>query len=196
MDTMKLTRKQIETKEKIEKLASLFGIDTAWAVAIAMIESSLGINQKSPTGCRGVFQMSTIAMKDLLLSMEQINDDIVDIACGILFLRLLLKRHGSMEKATRHFCTPDDRDFYLEKVKMYQLMEPGMDNEYLEERMEKNGLVEIAHVVRNDIVVVRQLLREATRNPEQVIEYIEKADHRLQGTEQSLQLLIDRARKK
>jgi len=114
-----LTQKQIETKVKIEFFARLFGIDPVWAVAVAMTESSLGIFQKSPTGCSGVFQMSTIAMKDLLLSMRDIDDDMVDIVCGIAFLRLLLKRWKTIEQATEHFCDPDDRNFYLNRVKKY-----------------------------------------------------------------------------
>jgi len=63
--------------------------------------------------------MSTIAMKDLLLSMRNIDDDMVDIVCGIAFLRLLLKRWGTIEKATEHFCDPADRNFYLDRVKHY-----------------------------------------------------------------------------
>lgn len=115
----KLTQKQVETKVKIEFFARLFGIDPKWAVAVGMVESSLGMAQKSPTGCSGVFQMSTIAMKDLLLSMRDIDDDMVDIVCGIAFLRLLLKRWKMTEKATKHFCDPNDRGFYWDRVKRY-----------------------------------------------------------------------------
>lgn len=113
-----MNKKQLETKAKIELFAQLLGIDPKWAVAVAMVESSLGLKQKSGTGCLGVFQMSTIAMKDLLLEMTKIDDDIIDIACGLLFLRLLLKRWGSMEEATNHFCDPADRGFYLKKVQI------------------------------------------------------------------------------
>lgn len=116
---MNLTKKQIETKTKIEFFAKLFGIDPVWAVSIAMVESALGTAQKSPTRCLGVFQMSSIAMKDLLYSMEQIDDDMVDIVCGIAFLRLLLKRWGSIEEATDKYCDPKDRYFYGAKVKQY-----------------------------------------------------------------------------
>lgn len=119
MAPIKLTAKQIETKTKIELIASLFGIDPTWAVSIAMAESSLGVFQKSPTGARGVFQMTSIAMKDLLWSMEVVDDDLVDIVCGISFLRLLLRRHGSIEAATNHYCDPNDRDFYFDQVKEY-----------------------------------------------------------------------------
>jgi membrane-bound lytic murein transglycosylase MltF len=118
-----LTQKQIETKVKIEFFARLFGVDPKWAVAIAMVESSLGLAQKSPTGCSGVFQMSTIAMKDLLLSMRDIDDDMVDIVCGIAFLRLLLKRWKTIEKATEHFCDPNDRSFYLQRVLEFRYMD-------------------------------------------------------------------------
>ena len=111
-----LTQRQIETKVKIEFFAKLFGIDPKWAVAIATIESSLGEHQKSSTNCLGVFQMSSIAMKDLLQNMETLDDDLVDIVCGIAFLRLLLRRHGSIKKATEHYCDPNDRHFYVSRV--------------------------------------------------------------------------------
>ena len=117
---MDLNKKQQETKEKIEQLAEIFGIDPNWALGIAMVESSLGLHQKSPTGCRGVFQMSGIAMKDLLYSMEAIDDDLIDIACGISFLWLLLKRWGTEEKATAHYCDPNDLDFYLDRVEKFK----------------------------------------------------------------------------
>ena len=116
---MDLNEKQIETKTKIELFARLFDVDPAWAVAVAMVESSLGLHQKSPTGCTGVFQMSSIAMKDLKQQMEANDDDVIDIVCGILFLRLLMKRHKTIEKATERFCDPNDRSFYLERVKNY-----------------------------------------------------------------------------
>jgi len=118
----KLSEKQIETKIKIEFFAKLFGVDPAWASSVAMVESALGIAQKSPTGCLGVFQMSSIAMKDLLWSMEQIDDDMVDIVCGIAFLRLLKKRWKTMEAATNHYCDPSDRHFYLDRVKRYMAL--------------------------------------------------------------------------
>ena len=115
----KLNEKQLETKVKIEFFAKLFGVDPVWAVSVAMVESILGTAQKSPTGCRGVFQMSSIAMKDLLWEMEKIDDDLIDIVCGIAFLRLLKKRWRTMEAATNHYCDPDDRHFYLDRVKRY-----------------------------------------------------------------------------
>ena len=114
-----LNERQVETRAKIEAMAALFGIDPKWAVAIALVESSLGENQKSPTGCKGVFQMSTIAMKDLLLSMETKDDDLVDIACGVAYLRLLLRRWKTVGGATIRFCDPKDRDFYLQRTLEY-----------------------------------------------------------------------------
>ena len=116
---MDLQPKQIETKTKIQIFARIFGVDPVWASAIAMTESSLGMDQLSPTHCRGVFQMSTIAMKDLLLTMDQIDDDFIDIVCGLAFLRLLLKRHGTQEQATKHFCDPDDRGYYWDRVRHF-----------------------------------------------------------------------------
>ena len=116
---MELNQKQIDVKQKIETFAELLGVDPKYAVAMAMTESSLGLNQKSPTGCRGVFQMSSIAMMDLLQAMENQDDELIDIACGVAFLKLLLKRHGSIEKATAKFCDPKDVPFYVPRVKQY-----------------------------------------------------------------------------
>lgn len=119
MDKISLTPKQQEVKEKIEVIANYLDVPEVWAVAIAMTESSLGLNQKSPTGCVGVFQMSSIAMKDLLQQMTLSDDDSIDIACGVAFLKLLLKRWKTIDKATLHFCDPNDRNFYLDRVKRY-----------------------------------------------------------------------------
>lgn len=111
-----MNAKQLEVKTKIEQMAAILGVDPEWAVAIAFVESSLGLHQKSPTGCRGVFQMSTIAMKDLWLEMEKADDEMVDICCGLLFLRLLLRRHKTIKEATSRFCDPKDRGFYVNRV--------------------------------------------------------------------------------
>ena len=113
---MELSQKQLEIKAKIIKIATAIGVDPLWAVSIAMTESSLGNNQKSPTGCVGVFQMSSIAMKDLLQEMEKSDDDIIDITCGLAFLHLLLKRYKTIEKATARFCDPKDVKFYIPRV--------------------------------------------------------------------------------
>ncbi len=116
---MNLLAKQIEVKDKIAVIAKAMGVDPAWGISVAMTESSLGVHQKSPTGCRGVFQMSAIAMKDLLLEMEKADDDTIDIACGLAFLHLLLRRHKTIEAATAKFCDPNDRDFYVKRVVDY-----------------------------------------------------------------------------
>ncbi|MBU2346572.1 MAG: transglycosylase SLT domain-containing protein [Gammaproteobacteria bacterium] len=116
---MSLTQKQIETKTKIDFYSRLFGVDPLWAAAVAMVESALGEHQKSPTGARGVFQMTSIAMKDLLQSMEVIDDDTLDIVCGIAFLKLLLKRWKTIEVATNHYCDPGDISFYLARVEKF-----------------------------------------------------------------------------
>lgn len=116
---MELNPKQLEIKDKIIQGAKAIGIDPNWVLAVAMTESSLGLNQRSPTGCKGVFQMSSIAMKDLLLEMEKQDDEVIDIACGVAFLYLLLKRHKTIDKATAHFCDPKDRLFYINRVHDY-----------------------------------------------------------------------------
>jgi len=116
---MNLLIRQLEVKEDIERVAEALHVDPAWAVSIAMVESSLGTHQKSPTGCRGVFQMSSIAMKDLLQAMTDTGDDLIDIACGLAFLRLLLGRHKTLEAATNKYCDPADRGFYFDRVLSY-----------------------------------------------------------------------------
>jgi hypothetical protein len=94
-----------------------------------MTESSLGLQQKSPTGCKGVFQMSSIAMTDLLLEMGENNNDWADVLCGLAFLFLLLKRWENIDDATLHFCDPRDREFYLSRVKVFQEEFERMDSE-------------------------------------------------------------------
>ena len=116
---MNLLKRQLETKAKIIEIAQAIGVDPVWAVSIAMVESSLGEHQRSSTGCKGVFQMSFIAMKDLLQEMEKTDDDIIDITSGLAFLHLLLKRHRTIESATAKFCDPDDREFYISRVINY-----------------------------------------------------------------------------
>lgn len=117
---MNLLKRQLEVKATIERIAEALHVDPHWANAIAMTESSLGSYLLSPTGCRGVFQMSSIAMKDLLQEMPE--DDLIAIVCGICFLRLLLRRHKTIEKATERYCDPKDRDFYVDRVKIYMKM--------------------------------------------------------------------------
>lgn len=110
---MNLNQQRI--KETIENYCSLLDIDPAWAAAIAMTESSLGEARVSRTGCLGIFQMSSVAMEDLRRS----PDDVEEILCGLLFLRLLLRRWGTIEEATLHYCDPNDRGFYLDRVRGY-----------------------------------------------------------------------------
>jgi membrane-bound lytic murein transglycosylase MltF len=116
---MLLLPRQQKVKTTVEDFALLMRIDPVWAAAIAMQESSLGERQKSPTGCLGVFQMSSIAMRDLLQEMSKYDDDLVDIACGTAFLRTLFKRFKSVEKATEKYCDPRDRDRYVSSVLSY-----------------------------------------------------------------------------
>ena len=116
---MTLNEKQYDTLRNIQKAAKLLDVDPDWAAAVAMTESALGLHQLSKTGAKGVFQMTTIAMKDLLQEMQKSDDDLIDIACGVLFLRLLLKRHKTIEAATAKYCDPNDRGFYIDRVKKY-----------------------------------------------------------------------------
>lgn len=114
---MKLSARQWEVAELIREVARIAGIDKNWSVAHGMVESSLGVNRRSPTGAKGVFGMTSIAMKDLLQEME--NDDTIAILCGVAFLKLLHDRHGEYRDATLKYCDPKDRDFYWARVKDY-----------------------------------------------------------------------------
>lgn len=116
---MTLDAKQLETLAKIRVIAKVLDVDPDWAAGVAMVESALGKHQLSPTGAKGVFQMTSIAMRDLLTGMEKSDDDLADIACGILFLRLLLKRWKTIDEATAHFCDPQDRGFYIGRMNRY-----------------------------------------------------------------------------
>lgn len=116
---MELNQKQKQVKDLIENIARSIDLSPVWPLAVAMTESSLGVNQKSGTGARGVFQMTSIAMKDLLQEMEKQNNDVIDVLCGLAFLHLLMKRWGTFKGATEHFCDPADRDFYWKRVKGY-----------------------------------------------------------------------------
>ena len=117
---MELSAKQQDVRDKIRKIAEFFNLDPDWLLGIAMTESALGEHQKSPTGARGVFQMTSIAMKDLLQEMEKSNSDLIDIACGAAFLYLLKSRWVSEEDATSHFCDPADRHFYIDRTMKYK----------------------------------------------------------------------------
>jgi len=128
---MNLNENQIRNLHNIKEMAYFFKINPKWAVAVAMTESSLGLNQKSPTGCKGVFQMSSIAMKDLHQEMVKNDDDLIDIACGVAFLYLLAKRHGTIDAATAKYCDPKDVGFYVDRVKKY-MEEIVMDTDMAE----------------------------------------------------------------
>lgn len=116
---MNLNPEQKANKEIVEKVAVIAKIDPIWAPSVGMVESSLGLHQKSPTGAKGIFQMTSIAMKDLLQVMERNDDDIVDVLCGVAFLKVLHDRHGSIDKATLHYCDPKDRHFYWTRVQYW-----------------------------------------------------------------------------
>jgi hypothetical protein len=116
---MNLLDKQKQVRDLIVKISAAVGIDPVWATSIAMTESTLGIHQKSPTSCVGVFNMSSIAMKDLLQEMANADEEVADVACGCAFLWLLLKRYKTIEEATSHFCDPHDKDFYVKRVLDY-----------------------------------------------------------------------------
>lgn len=116
-DNMAAPFEVMSLRGKIETMAELLGVDPLWARAICFVESSDGKQQCSPTGAKGAFQLTSIAMKDLLQEMEKKNSDVVDVIVGVLFLYQLYNRHKTIEKATEHYCDPKDRDFYIKRVK-------------------------------------------------------------------------------
>ena len=108
---------QEEIKKAIFDIAKIVDVDPALAMAIAKIESGFGFQQKSKTGARGIFQMTSIAMKDLLLYMESHTDDIVDILVGLAFLKVLSTRWNKDEqRIAEKYCDPKDRDWYPAKA--------------------------------------------------------------------------------
>lgn len=116
---IQLSQHQLEIREKIQQISSLIGDDPIFASAVALVESSLGLQLKSPTGAKGVFGMTSIAMKDLLQEMDKKGNEVIGILCGLAFLHLLTKRHKTLDKVVLHFCNPADFDFYLPRVKEY-----------------------------------------------------------------------------
>jgi len=116
---MKLSQQQLEIKSLIEQTTLAIGDDPILSVAVALVESSLGLQLKSPTGAKGVFQLTSIAMKDLLQEMDKKGNEIIGILCGLAFIHLLIKRHGTVEEVVRHYCNPDDYDFYIMRIKNY-----------------------------------------------------------------------------
>jgi hypothetical protein len=106
-------------ENRIILVARLLGVDPNWCLAVAQVESAMGKHQLSPTGAKGIFQMTSIAMKDLLLEMENKHSywkEWIDICNGILFLGLLKIRWKTKKDATNHYCDPNDRSFYWPKV--------------------------------------------------------------------------------
>ncbi len=113
-------------KEKIIAISKIIGLNPAWSLAIAEIESSMGVNQLSPSGAKGVYQLTNIAFKDLRQDMERKNDDTIDILCGLAFLYLLKRRWGSEIEATLHYCDPAVKTDYLEKMQKAMANFEGM----------------------------------------------------------------------
>lgn len=105
-----------DVKKMIFKVCKAVGVDPAVAMAISEIESQHGMYRQSPTGARGVFQMTSIAMKDLLIEMAEPDRQALGICCGVAFIRLLMTRHEDELTAISKYCDPDDREWYPEKV--------------------------------------------------------------------------------
>lgn len=109
-----MTEQQEKIALKVVEIANFFGIDPAWLLALCETESSMGINNLSPTGAKGPFGMTSIAMKDL--HQEMVRKPLIGIACGAAFASVLYDRWETIPRATEHFCNPADRAFYGNRV--------------------------------------------------------------------------------
>lgn len=107
---------QEEVKKATFEIARIVKVDPAICLAISEIESTHGLHLKSPTGALGIFQMTTIAMKDLHMSMVTPGLEINGILAGVGFWNVLKTRHKDDEKAVAKYCDPKDRDWYIKKT--------------------------------------------------------------------------------
>jgi membrane-bound lytic murein transglycosylase MltF len=114
---MKLSQQQLKIKSLIDQITLAIGDDPILSVAVALVESSLGLQLKSPTGAKGVFQLTSIAMKDLFQEMDKKGNEAIGILCGLAFIHLLLKRHKTISEVILHYCDPNDYEFYLQRIK-------------------------------------------------------------------------------
>ena len=112
-----LNDKQIANKGMIEAFAQLQRIPPAWAVAVAMEESSLGLKMLSLTKAKGLFGDTSAAMMDVLNMCQY--DPVVSASAGGAYLHVLLDRFKDIETATFHYPDPKDRDWYVKKVMDY-----------------------------------------------------------------------------
>jgi hypothetical protein len=123
---MSLTQKQTEIFNLCKDHAIWLGIDPSWALAIADQESTFGLNLISPTGARGIYQDTTIAMKDILEFIGHDNEAAykASIAVGQSELLVLLTRWHDIEIATSHYCDPKVKAQYvasvMSKIKQYK----------------------------------------------------------------------------
>lgn len=107
---------QEEVKKAIFEICRIVGVDPAIAMAVSHVESSHGAHLKSPTGALGVFQMTSMAMKDLHLEMATPGKEIIGVCAGICFLFLLIGRHKDELTVLQKYCDPKDRPWYPAKV--------------------------------------------------------------------------------
>jgi membrane-bound lytic murein transglycosylase MltF len=116
---MNLSQQQLKIKSLIEQVTLSIGDNPILSVAVALVESSLGLQLKSPTGAKGVFQLTSIAMKDLHQEMDKKGNEVIGVLCGLAFIHLLIKRHKTVEEVIHHYCDPKDYDFYIQQIKAY-----------------------------------------------------------------------------
>lgn len=69
-----------------------------------------------------------------------------------------------------------------------------MSAQELEKAMEQDPKKAIAHVVRNDLLVAHQLMKKAMNSVIEGSKLMSEAEHRMKGTIQSLQALLDKSR--
>lgn len=103
-------------EEKIRAICKIVEFPEDLAVAIAKVESAMGKYILSPTGAKGIFQLTSIAMKDMLQVMAEHKYERTAILCGIGFLCLLQDRWMDAQEIVFHFCDPAEKDAYWKKI--------------------------------------------------------------------------------
>lgn len=106
----------VTTEEKIRAICEIIEFPADGAVAIAQVESAMGKYLLSRTGARGIFQLTSIAMRDMLEAMARPKHERTGILCGLAFLCLLQDRWTDLDTIVRHYCDPDEKEAYLAKV--------------------------------------------------------------------------------
>lgn len=104
-------------EEKIRAICEIMGFSGDLAVAVATVESAMGKYIISPTNARGLFQLTSIALKDMLQAMGLERHERVAMLCGIAFLCLLQDRWGDDPRTiVGHYADPAEKEAYWKKI--------------------------------------------------------------------------------